>query len=53
MIKFNLNDLKFTPGQLKDNRERSIEYVKKWKEADENLTKLCLELGIDKPEMVC
>ncbi|WP_443698937.1 hypothetical protein [Pseudomonas sp.] len=53
MIKFNLSDLKFTPEQLKGNRERSLESVKKWKEADEALTKLCLELGIDKPVMVC
>lgn len=53
MIKLKLSDLKFTPEQFKNNREKSIEATKKFQEADEALTKLCLELGIDKPVMVC
>lgn len=53
MIKFKLSDLEFTPEQLKDNREKTLEVIRKWKEADEELTKLCIELGIEKPEMIC
>lgn len=53
MIKLKLSDLKFTPEQLEGNREKTLECIRKWKEADEDLTKLCDELGIEKPEMIC
>lgn len=34
-------------------RERTLEALKKFKEADEELERICKELGIDKPELVC
>lgn len=34
-------------------RDRTLEALKKFKEADEEIERICKELGIDKPELVC
>lgn len=36
-----------------DNRKKLMDTLKKFQEADEELERICKELGIDKPEMVC
>lgn len=53
MIKLKLGDLKYTPEQLKESRQKSLEAIQRWKEADEALEKLCKELGIEKPIITC
>lgn len=35
------------------SRESIVEMLNKFKEADEELERICKELGIEKPEMVC
>ena len=34
-------------------REKLQDTLRKFNEADEELTKICKELGIEKPELVC
>lgn len=36
-----------------DNRKKIMDSLKKFQEADEELERICKQLGIDKPEMVC
>lgn len=36
-----------------DNRKKLMDTLKKFQEADEELERICKQLGIDKPEMVC
>lgn len=36
-----------------DNRKKLMDTLKKFQEADEKLERICKELGIEKPEMVC
>jgi sugar diacid utilization regulator len=36
-----------------DNRKKLMDTLRKFQEADEELERICRELGIDKPEMVC
>lgn len=36
-----------------DSRKKLMDTLKKFQEADEELERICKELGIDKPEMVC
>jgi len=36
-----------------DNRKKLMDTLRKFQEADEELERICKELGIDKPEMVC
>jgi hypothetical protein len=36
-----------------DNRKKLMDTLKKFQEIDEKLERICNELGIDKPEMVC
>jgi translation initiation factor 2 alpha subunit (eIF-2alpha) len=36
-----------------DSRKKLMDSLKKFQEADEELERICKELGIDKPEMVC
>jgi hypothetical protein len=35
------------------SRARTLEAIRKWKEADAELKRICKELGIDVPEMEC
>lgn len=50
--------LLFDPKSLQninsgDMREKLQETLRKFNEADEELTRICKELGIEKPELVC
>lgn len=50
--------LLFDPKSLQninsdDTREKLQETLRKFNEADEELTRICKELGIEKPELVC
>lgn len=36
-----------------DSRKRTLEAVERWKKADEDLKKLCEELGIEVPVLTC
>lgn len=36
-----------------DNRKKLTDSLKKFQEADEELERICKEIGIEKPEMVC
>jgi hypothetical protein len=35
------------------SREKTLEAIRKWKEADAELKRICEELGIEVPIMVC
>lgn len=50
--------LLFDPKSLntlndKEAKEKLQESLRKFNEADEELTRICKELGIEKPELVC
>lgn len=50
--------LLFDPKSLqsisgKEAKEKLQESLRKFNEADEELTRVCKELGIEKPEFVC
>lgn len=41
---------KFSTNDVKDKLQETL---RKFNEADEELTRICKELGIEKPELVC
>lgn len=50
--------LLFDPKSLstvnnKEVKEKLQESLRKFNEADEELTRVCKELGIEKPELIC
>ena len=36
-----------------DNRKKTLAAVKEWREADQELKRICAEKGIAVPEMIC
>lgn len=45
-------DPKVLQAGQEDARQRTLEALKQWREADERLEALCKELGIEKPVLV-
>lgn len=45
-------DPKILQADQEDARERTLDALRQWREADERLEALCKELGIDKPVLV-
>lgn len=43
----------YTAEQLEQARERSLNAVKEWREAQAELERICKELGLEVPVMVC
>lgn len=53
MVIFHFNPKDIPRINDDQSRERIMDSLKKFQEADEELERICKELGIDKPEMVC
>lgn len=43
----------YTADQLEQAREMSLNAVKEWREAQAELERICKELGLEVPVMVC
>ena len=52
MTPFSLSRVKF-PAPSEDNRQKSLDMVKRWNEAQKELERVCAEQGIPVPVMVC
>ena len=53
MVIFHFKSEDVSQINKEDNRKKLIGTLKKFQEADEELERICKELGIEKPEMVC
>lgn len=53
MIMFTIDPVYLTDEMKRENLDKLREILRKFDEADKELTKVCKELGIPKPEMTC
>lgn len=53
MVIFHFKPKDIPEMDKEDNRKKLMDSLKKFQEADEELERICKQLGIDKPEMVC